>query len=91
MCEPICDVNRAWLTQEDGSFVDTISRRISDATGLEIFPENLAAEIFQVANYGMAGRYTAHTDYLTGEDHIRNPLEIRRGNRIATFMVYVRT
>lgn len=70
--------------------MDIISRRISDVTGLETFPENLAAEIYQVANYGMAGRYTAHTDYLTGEDHIKNPMEQARGNRIATLMVYVR-
>jgi hypothetical protein len=70
--------------------VNIISRRISDATGLVTFPENEASELFQVANYGMAGRYTPHTDYITGEDHIKSPIEQLRGNRIATFMVYVR-
>lgn len=63
--------------------------RIGDATGLEVFPENEASEIYQVANYGMAGRYSPHTDYITGEDHLHNPLENIRGNRIATLMVYV--
>lgn len=66
-----------------------MSRRIGDATNLEVFPENEASEIYQVANYGMAGRYSPHTDYITGEDHLHNPLEHIRGNRIATFMIYV--
>jgi len=37
----------------------------------------------------MAGRYTPHTDYITGEDSYKNPIEVFRGNRIATFMIYL--
>ena len=57
---------------------------------MEVFPETEASEIYQVANYGMAGRYSPHTDYISGEDNKFNRLEEKRGNRIATFMVYVR-
>ncbi|ODN01274.1 Prolyl 4-hydroxylase subunit alpha-1 [Orchesella cincta] len=80
---------QAWLNKDDGPLIDKISARIGDATGLEVFPENEASEIYQVANYGMAGRYSPHTDYITGDDHLHNPLELVRGNRIATFMVYL--
>jgi len=45
----------------------------------------------QLYSFLQAGRYTSHTDYLTGRNHYEDPLEIRRGNRIGTFMVYLET
>ncbi|CAG7734724.1 unnamed protein product [Allacma fusca] len=80
---------QAWLTMDDDPAVDEFTKRIGELTGLEMFPENEASEVYQVANYGMAGRYNPHTDYITGQDHLSEPFEQLRGNRIATFMAYL--
>lgn len=44
-----------------------------------------------MANYGIGGRYTPHTDYsLLADDGVgRTALDRFRGDRILTFMTYV--
>lgn len=57
-----------------------ISKRIERLTGLS----GEAAENLQVVNYGIGGRYGYHVDYL------KDTTFDEKGNRIATFMIYVR-
>lgn len=49
--------------------------------------------LWQVANYGIGGRYTPHTDHGVLSMPGREPSEFdrHRGDRIATFMTYVRS
>ena len=42
------------------------------------------AEDFQVANYGIGGHYIPHVDYAGDSKAFKN-----KGNRIATFMMYL--
>lgn len=47
------------------------------------------AENWQIVNYGIGGHYLSHYDYYTKKDE-ELLLEAGSGNRIGTFMFYVR-
>ncbi|XP_046639382.1 prolyl 4-hydroxylase subunit alpha-1-like [Daphnia pulicaria] len=82
---------QSWV--EDGSHhvVDQISKRISDSVGLNSQPSNVGSEHYQVANYGIGGRYTPHTDHGVLSKSMGGPSEfdLFRGDRILTFMTYL--
>ncbi|XP_070305826.1 prolyl 4-hydroxylase subunit alpha-2-like [Salvelinus sp. IW2-2015] len=71
----------AWLADEDNPVISRVTQRMADLTGLDME----AAEMLQVANYGIGGQYEPHfdnkltndTDYMT------------RGGRIATILIYM--
>ncbi|XP_028834438.1 prolyl 4-hydroxylase subunit alpha-1 isoform X3 [Denticeps clupeoides] len=69
----------AFLSEEDQGVYD-VTRRIEDVTGLDME----TAEPLQVANYGIGGHYSPHLDLLSKEEE-----EIRHGNRMATFQIYM--
>lgn len=84
----------AWLPEHLDPILSRLSRRIRLVTGLETDPAKEAAEMLQVANYGIGGHYSPHHDYLMKEKAEREiqmmPLrEILMGDRIATFMFYL--
>ncbi|XP_047740671.1 prolyl 4-hydroxylase subunit alpha-1 [Hyalella azteca] len=76
----------AWLKEEDDNTVARVNRRIASITGLEMS----TAEELQVANYGVGGHYEPHFDYARadeiGPDGYVGPF----GNRLATWLFYVR-
>lgn len=84
----------AWLDENLDPILMRLSRRIHMVTGLETDPAKEAAEMLQVANYGIGGHYSPHHDYLMKDKPARElqmmPLrEILMGDRIATFMFYL--
>lgn len=84
----------AWLPENLDPLLKRLSRRIQLITGLETDQSKDAAELLQVANYGIGGHYSPHHDYLMKEKPEREvqmmPLrEILMGDRIATFMFYL--
>lgn len=88
----------AWLfdsLQDDSvkALFHRIMRRVSLITGLKTVGEQ-NAEALQVANYGIAGHYIPHHDYIfkdkTPEQLSRiPPSDLSTGDRIATFMFYL--
>jgi len=84
----------AWLTDDLDPLLARLSRRIQLITGLETAQSKSAAELLQVANYGIGGHYLPHHDYLMREKSDQElesmPMrEILMGDRIATFMFYL--
>lgn len=74
----------AWLKDEDHEVVETIGRRLSDMTGLNME----TAEELQVVNYGIGGHYEPHFDFAR-KDEINSFKSLGTGNRIATVLFYV--
>lgn len=60
-----------------------VEARIHDMSDLSM----RAAEVFQVANYGIGGHYDPHFDHATRE--VKAFSELNLGNRIATALFYV--
>lgn len=48
-----------WLKDEEHKYVQDISRRVEDMTGLTVS----TAEELQVVNYGIGGHYEPHFDF----------------------------
>ncbi|XP_038844431.1 prolyl 4-hydroxylase subunit alpha-2-like [Salvelinus namaycush] len=48
----------AWLADEDNPVISRVTQRMADLTGLDME----AAEMLQVANYGIGGQYEPHFD-----------------------------
>ena len=62
-----------WLRDSDHAVVSTLTRRISQVTGLNTETDREDAELLQVANYMNGGHYNPHTDYVMREkapDHV---------------------
>ncbi|XP_077512862.1 prolyl 4-hydroxylase subunit alpha-1-like [Amblyomma americanum] len=74
----------AWLWEIDYPVLQRISHRIAVATDLSLE----SAEEYQVANYGLAGHYTPHTDGMSF-DKIADRVDRRDGNRLATMLMYL--
>lgn len=73
----------AWLKNHHHPAIAQINNRLDDMTNLD----QLAAEDFQVANYGLGGHYSPHFDMSTkGES---DPYEDGQGNRVATVLFYL--
>lgn len=73
----------AWLKDYSHSYVDDISIRVTDMTGLSIE----SAEQLQIVNYGIGGYYDVHYDFALPDDLTFKEKET--GNRIATVLFYV--
>lgn len=74
----------AWLKDTEHPYVDRISRRVEDMTGLI----TATAEELQVVNYGIGGHYEPHFDFARPEE--TNAFKsLGTGNRIATVLFYV--
>merc|ERR1712243_202967 len=52
-----------WIEETQHPLVAKVSARISSAVRMTAKPYNVGAEFFQVANYGIGGRYTPHQDF----------------------------
>ena len=76
-----------WLREDAApDLYHKISRRIEFITGLQVIPK-LSSEILQIASYSFGGHYSVHLDSVS-----KYPNEVwykRKGDRIATFMIYV--
>ena len=59
---------QAWLHEDDSADAESVSRRMDDFLDLETRSTN-HSELFQVANYGLAGQYSCHYDQ--GSNSIR--------------------
>ncbi|XP_022793507.1 prolyl 4-hydroxylase subunit alpha-1-like isoform X2 [Stylophora pistillata] len=76
----------AWLDDHDSPIVKRISQRIQTITGLSLDSEH--SEALQVANYGIAGHYDPHHDFLQNPDGSL-PSNVIDGDRIATVLFYM--
>ncbi|KAJ2950102.1 hypothetical protein O0L34_g11444 [Tuta absoluta] len=73
----------AWLKDEESDVIASITRRVSDFTGLSMD----TAEELQVVNYGIGGHYEPHFDFAR---KFENAFKERfQGNRIATVLFYM--
>ncbi|XP_049519104.1 prolyl 4-hydroxylase subunit alpha-2-like [Dermacentor silvarum] len=73
-----------WLRDIDHSVLQRVTRRIAVATNLSL----QSAEDYQVANYGLAGHYSPHTDAMSF-DKIADHIDRKDGNRLATMLMYL--
>ena len=63
---------QAWLHEDDSAHAEAVSRRMDRFLDLETRSTN-HSELFQVANYGVAGQYSCHYDQvLMDKRHIQN-------------------
>ncbi|XP_032793189.2 prolyl 4-hydroxylase subunit alpha-1 [Daphnia magna] len=82
---------QSWVQDGSHHVIDKITKRISDSVGLNSQPSNVGSEHYQVANYGIGGRYTPHCDHGVLFQSRGQPteFELMRGDRILTFMTYL--
>ncbi|XP_065559151.1 prolyl 4-hydroxylase subunit alpha-1-like [Artemia franciscana] len=81
---------QAWVTHRNNPIIKRFTDKIGWAVKLNPYPENFGSEYFQVANYGIGGRYIPHTDYgNTSPLMPEKDLPFHSGERIATFMAYL--
>lgn len=85
----------AWFLENAHPLMPRVNARIAAATGLSIDMDKRNCELVQIANYGMGGHYVPHYDYLfkdkPEEERANVPEEEKvAGDRLATFMFYVR-
>ena len=74
----------AWLRREEDEKIESIYRRVGDATGLNME----TSEELQVSNYGIGGHYEPHFDFARREE-TNAFTSLGTGNRIATWLFYV--
>ncbi|XP_065573283.1 prolyl 4-hydroxylase subunit alpha-2-like isoform X2 [Artemia franciscana] len=84
----------SWTDENDHLLMLKLATRISRITGLRTDSRIGDSEKFQVANYGLGGHYSPHTDFLiTGKSAAEfknmNQEFLVLGDRIATFMFYL--
>ncbi|XP_043225526.1 prolyl 4-hydroxylase subunit alpha-1-like [Amphibalanus amphitrite] len=82
----------AWIPDDEDptGMLARVTRRVAASSGLKC-DNDMAAEAFQVANYGIGGLYVTHTDHHMAEVP-RGPhahWETMIGDRLATWMVYL--
>ncbi|KII66854.1 Prolyl 4-hydroxylase subunit alpha-2 [Thelohanellus kitauei] len=75
----------AWYGLENDPFYKRIRAKLTIATGLSL----TTVEKLQLANYGLGGYYTFHYDFLTKEMAKNDQFTVEKGNRLATFMLYM--
>ncbi|XP_075539819.1 prolyl 4-hydroxylase subunit alpha-1-like [Dermacentor variabilis] len=73
-----------WLWDIDHRVLQRVTRRMAVATNLSL----QSAEDYQVANYGIAGHYSPHTDAMSF-DKIADHIDRKDGNRLATMLMYL--
>ncbi len=66
-----------------------LSRKISQVTRFRMKDEKYASENFQVMNYGIGGRISAHLDSVGGYSEHSSESVDYGGERITTFMIYM--
>lgn len=85
----------AWFNEASHPLIIKLNRRIEAVTGLSVNMNRSDCELVQIANYGIGGHYVPHYDYLIKDkpEHLRVNISEKdafAGDRIATFMFYVR-
>ena len=74
----------AWFEDESHQVIERLSKRIEDITGLSMS----SSENLQIQKYGIGGFYKSHYDFTANPE-----ISAKRflgGDRIATFLIYVR-
>lgn len=82
---------QTWLNETDAEATARITRRLDYYLDLETMSTN-HSELYQVANYGLAGQYYAHYDQvLMDKRHMQNRevFNVYAGDRTATVMGYL--
>jgi len=85
---------QTWLNEEMSGAAKRITARLDGYLDVEA-TSTAHSELYQVANYGLAGQYTVHTDavYITGDAAARKQMRevwnIHAGDRAATVMGYL--
>ena len=82
---------QTWVHEDDSADAERISERMDYFLDLETRSTN-HSELFQVANYGLAGQYSCHYDQvLMDKRHIQNRevFNIYAGDRMLTLMGYL--
>jgi len=84
---------QAWLNETDTAALGRITNRIDHFLNLNA-TSTQDAELYQVANYGLAGQYISHYDQVLMEAgkfdlQARDMFNIYAGDRLATFMGYL--
>ena len=82
---------QTWLTEDDTEATARITKRLDYYMDLEVKSTN-HSELYQVANYGLAGQYYAHYDQvMMDKRHIQNRevFNVYAGDRITTVMGYL--
>jgi prolyl 4-hydroxylase len=80
-----------WLHEDDSEAAERISKRMDYFLDLETRSTN-HSELFQVANYGLAGQYQCHYDQvMMDKGHIQNRemFNLFAGDRMMTAMGYL--
>lgn len=82
-----------WLQDHFHPTIGTISKRVSEVTGLKTATHLDEAELLQVANYINGGHYSPHHDYVHKEKEPGHMIfksdGLYIGDRVATFMFYL--
>jgi len=84
---------QAWLNETDTVALATLTNRIDHFLNLNA-TSSQDAELYQVANYGLAGQYYAHYDQVLMDANkyslqAREVFNMYAGDRLATFMGYL--
>lgn len=82
---------QTWVHEDDSADAERVSKRMDHFLDLETRSTN-HSELFQVANYGLAGQYSCHYDQvLMDKRHIQNRevFNIYAGDRMLTLMGYL--
>ena len=82
---------QTWLTEKSTPATARLTNRIDNFLDFQV-ESSKHAELYQVANYGLAGQYYAHYDQtMMDKNHIQNRelFNIYAGDRIATIMGYL--
>ena len=82
---------QTWLTEKDAEATARLTKRIDTFLDLEA-ESTTHSELYQVANYGIAGQYEVHYDQvMMDKNHMQNRevFNIYAGDRIATLMGYL--
>ncbi len=82
---------QTWVHEDDSEAAERISQRMDQFLDLETRSTN-HSELFQVANYGIAGQYQVHYDQvLMNKGHLQNRevFNIYAGDRMLTAMGYL--
>merc|ERR1740137_359492 len=84
---------QAWLNETDTPALATLTNRIDHFLNLNS-TSSQDAELYQVANYGLAGQYISHYDQVLMDVNkyslqARDVFNIYAGDRLTTFMGYL--
>jgi len=84
---------QAWLNETDSLVLGRLTERIGMFLNLNV-TSSVSSELYQVANYGLAGHYYSHYDQVLMEGGKGNPqhrdlFNRYAGDRLATVMAYL--